>query len=61
MKRTKKCPGCGREFRFSCLGLPCHGPCSIGEKIFVPVPSQEKELEQRLGKTSANMDFTKAS
>jgi hypothetical protein len=48
-----KCEGCGQEFKKYRGGLPCHGPCPVGEKIFVPAPRSAgftKSIEERIRK-----------
>lgn len=57
-KKTEKCPNCGHEFELYHGGLPCHGPCPIGEKIFVPRAPADKKLERRLKRMFGSAKLT---
>ena len=48
--KKKRCDGCGHMIELYRGAIPCHGPCPIGEKIFVPKPPPDKKLEARLKK-----------
>lgn len=56
-----KCPGCGGTFEPYRGALPCHGPCPVGEMIFVPAPETSKELAALFGPLNPDVDFSKAS
>jgi hypothetical protein len=57
-EKTEKCPDCGHEFELFRGGLPCHGPCPVGEKIFVPRPPIDKKLERRLKRMLGSTKLT---